>query len=154
MKKILFVFAALLFSGMAISQEINFSGNWKLNNTKSQLNDQFSLAPLEIIIVHNGNDLSVEKHSDFQGQAVTTNDKLTLDGKECINPGFMDSQKKSVVNWSDDKQSLKIVSTIPLDDGDMTITEVYKIDGDNLVIASSASSSYGELSETMVYDKQ
>jgi hypothetical protein len=59
-----------------------------------------------------------------------------------------------VVNWSDDKQSLKIVSTIPLDNGDMTITEVYKIDGDNLVIASSASSSYGELSETMVYDKQ
>ena len=40
------------------------------------------------------------------------------------------------------------------DGGEMTITETYKMNGANLVIESSASSSYGDLSETMVYDKK
>ena len=30
----------------------------------------------------------------------------------------------------------------------------YKFDGENMVIEASASSSYGDMSETMVYDKQ
>jgi hypothetical protein len=66
----------------------------------------------------------------------------------------MDTQKKSTVSWSDDKKSLKVVSKFSVGDGgEMTVTEVYKFDGANMVIESLASSSYGELSETMVYDK-
>jgi hypothetical protein len=40
------------------------------------------------------------------------------------------------------------------DGGDMTITEVYKMDGSNMVLESLASSSYGDLNETIVYDKK
>ncbi|MBK7132620.1 MAG: hypothetical protein IPH69_07290 [Bacteroidales bacterium] len=40
------------------------------------------------------------------------------------------------------------------DGNEMIVTEVYKMDGSNLVIESSASSSFGEMAETMVYDKQ
>jgi hypothetical protein len=40
------------------------------------------------------------------------------------------------------------------DGGEMTIIEVYKMDGGNLVIESTANSSYGELIETMAYDKK
>jgi hypothetical protein len=36
----------------------------------------------------------------------------------------------------------------------MTVTEIYKMDGSNLVIESAASSSFGDLNETMAYDKQ
>jgi len=78
---------------------------------------------------------------------------LTLDGNECINAGFQDTQKKSTCVWSDDKASLKIVSKMSIGDGDMTITEVYKMNGTSMVIESSASSSYGDMNETMVYDK-
>jgi len=50
---------------------------------------------------------------------------------------------------------LKITSKIPMnDDNEMTIIEVYKMDGSNLIIESSASSSFGDLAETMFYDKQ
>ena len=97
----------------------------------------------------------MERHSSFQGQDFTTNDKFTLDGKECINPGWQDTQKKSTAVWSDDKESLKITTKFPMNDGsEMIIVAVYNMDGSNMVIESSASSSFGDMAETMVYDKQ
>jgi hypothetical protein len=154
MKKSLFLFAALFFSTAIMAQGPDFSGSWKLNGEKSKLNAEFSFAPKEIIITQAGNDMTVEKHSSFQDQEFVTNDKLTLDGKECTNPGFQDTQKKSTCNWSDDKASLKIISKIPIGDGDMTITEVYKMDAGSMIIESMASSSYGDMNETMVYEKK
>ena len=153
MKKLTFLLSAILFTTLAFAQS-DFSGTWKLNSSKSKLGDQFSFAPKEIIVVQKGNDMSLEKHSSFQDQDFTTNDKLTLDGKECINTGFMDSEKKSTVVWSDDKKSLTITSKVPMQDETMTIIEVYKMDAGNMVIESKASSSYGDMEETQVYDKQ
>ena len=155
MKKSVFILAALLISVIASAQVTDFSGNWKLNSSKSKLSDQFSMAPKEMIIVQNGNDMNVERHSSFQDQDFTTKDKFTLDGKECINPGWQDSQKKSTAVVSDDKSSIKITSKISIgDNGEMTIIDNYKMDGGNLVVESSSSSSFGNRSETMVFDKQ
>lgn len=113
------------------------------------------MAPKEIIILQDGINLNVEKHSSFQDQDFITKDKLTLDGKECINPGWQDTQKKSTAVWSDDKKSLKIISRFPMNDGgEMKITEIYKMDGTNMVIESSTTSSFGDMAETMAYDKQ
>ena len=153
MKKVFFLFAILLISVFVSAQSVDFSGSWKLNRSKSTLGEQFSMAPSEIVISQNGNDLNVERHSSFQDQEFTTNDKFTLDGKECVNTGWRDSQKKSTAVWID-KNTLKITSKIPMrDSGEMTINEVYKMDDGNMVIETSASSSYGDFSETMVYDK-
>ena len=155
MKKLLLLPALFLISVVVSAQAPDFTGTWKLNAEKSKLGDQFSFGPKEIIIDHKGNDLNVEKHSSMMDQDFTTKDKFTLDGKECINAGFQDSKKKSTCVWSDDKKSLKVVSVQSIGDGgDMTHTEVFKIDGSNLVIESTASSSYGELVETFVYNKQ
>ncbi len=152
MKKTLFLLAAILLS-VVVSAQIDFSGTWKLNSSKSKLGAEFSMAPKEIIIVHKGNDLSVETHSEWQGQEFTQTNKYTTDGKECINTGFMDTEVKSTVNWSDDKKSMKILSKVPMQGETMTITAVYKMDGTSMVIEASASSSYGDMSETQVYDK-
>lgn len=143
-----------MFTAAAIAQTPDFAGSWKLNGEKSKLNAEFSFAPKEIVITQSGNDMTVEKHSSFQDQEFVTNDKLTLDGKECTNPGFQDTQKKSTCNWSDDKASLKVISKIPIGDGDMTITEVYKMDAGSMIIESMASSSFGDMNETMVYEKK
>jgi hypothetical protein len=155
MKK-MFLLPALLFFSLAVSgQAADFTGTWLLNSGKSKLNDQFTFAPKQIIITQSANEINVEKHSSFQDQEFVTKDKYTLDGKECINPGFQDSQKKSTANWSDDKKSLKVVSKLPMGDGgEILITEVYKLDGGNIVIESASSSSFGEMAETMVYDKK
>lgn len=155
MKKLLLIFAAVIFSSAIFAQGPDFSGAWKLNTTKSTLGAEFSMAPKDVIIVQNGNDMSVEKHSEFQGQEFVSTDKLTLDGKESTNTAFQDMQKKSTCAWSDDKTSLKVVSKMSMGDGgDITINEVYKLDGGNLVIESTSSSSFGDMSEKMVFDKK
>lgn len=155
MKKNLLVFVTLVIITPVFSQVPDFNGSWKLNSEKSKLNAEFSFAPKEIIITQNGNDIQIEKHSSFQDQDFVTTDKLTLDGKECINPGFMDTQKKSTCTWQDDKTSLKIVSKITMNDGgELIINEVYKLIDSNLMIESSSTSSFGEMKEEMVYEKK
>ena len=155
MSRIIFLIATLLVSVLVSAQGIDFSGNWKLNKTTSKLNDQFSMAPKDIIVLQAGNDFDIEKHSSFQGNDFTIKDKFTLDGKECINPGWQDSQKKSTAVWSDDKLTLKITTKFPMgDSGEMTIIEIYKMDSSNLVVETSASSSFGDVAETLVFDKQ
>jgi len=155
MKKTFIFGALLLISTIVSAQGLDFSGNWKLNRSISKLNDQFSMAPKEIILAQKDNDFNVERHSTFQDRDFTIKDKFTLDGKESINPGWQDTQKKSTAIWADDKTSLKITSKIPMgDNGEMTIIEIYKIAGGNLIIETSASSSFGDVAETQVFEKQ
>ncbi|MDX9812258.1 MAG: hypothetical protein RBU28_07710 [Bacteroidales bacterium] len=154
MKKIIFILAAFALTLSSFAQAPDFSGKWKLNSAKSKLGDQFSMAPATVSIVQKGNDFSIEKVSDFGGQEFTLSEKYTLDGKECVNAGWQDSQRKSTAVWSADKKSLKITSKLSIGDGgDMTIIEVYKMDGANMIIESSSSSSFGDMAETMAYDK-
>jgi len=40
------------------------------------------------------------------------------------------------------------------DIGDVSIVEIYRMDNGNMILDSVASSSYGDLTEKMVYDKQ
>lgn len=133
----------------------DLSGNWKLNTSKSKLNAEFSMAPGEVIITHNGNNLTVEKHHDFQGQAFTSKDNFTLDGKECINEGFQGNKKKSTANWSDDKKVLTIKSSLDMGDGGLvTITETLTLESGILTMVSAASSNWGDFSETQVFEKK
>ncbi|QGY42786.1 hypothetical protein GM418_03705 [Maribellus comscasis] len=154
MKKTIYLLVMLFGATLVSAQGIDFSGTWKLNRSESKLGDQFSMAPNEIIVIHKINEMDIEKHSSFQGQNFTTKDNLTLDGRECVNVGFMDTEKKSTAVWSDDEKMLTITSKIPMQGETMTIVEVYKMDGKNMVIEVSASSSYGDMSEMMVYNKQ
>jgi hypothetical protein len=155
MKKMLSLLSILLFSVLVSAQVTDFSGKWKLNASKSKLSAEYSMAPKDLVIVQNGNDLGVERHSTFQDREFTISDKFTLDGKECINKGWQDSEKKSTVVVADDKKSVKITTIFAMgNNGNMTFVEDYKMDGNNLVVDTSASSSFGDRSETMVYDKQ
>lgn len=156
MKKSLIFLITILFCSALYAQNINFSGTWKLNSSKSNLNYDFTLAPATIIVIHKGNEISIEKHSNMQGQEYKTTDKYTCDGKECINMAWENMEKKSTAVWSDDKKSLKVTSKLAAggDIGDVSIVEIYRMDNGNMILDSVASSSYGDLNEKMVYDKQ
>ncbi len=148
MKKITLLLIAFAFSTFAFAQT-DFSGTWTLNTSKSKLGER-NFAPKSVVIVQKGNEMSVESHNEFQGQERTRTNKYTLDGKECTNPGFRDSEIKSTANWSADKKSLTIASKFNTPNGDMEMKAVYKMDGDNLVIESS----FGDRSTTQVFDKK
>lgn len=152
MKKLVFFIAALFLTTLVFAQT-DFSGTWKLNTSKSKLGER-SFAPKELVIIQKGNDLTLESHSVFQDREMTRTNKYTLDGKECVNAGFRDSEIKSTAVWSENKKSLKISSKFPMQDGEMKMTAVYKMDNGNLVVESSSSSSFGDRSETQVFDKK
>ncbi|WP_340110964.1 hypothetical protein [Maribellus mangrovi] len=153
MKKLFFLAVALCCS-ISLFAQTDFSGTWKLNNSKSKLGEQFSMAPKTIVVAQKGNDISVEKHSEFQGNEFTSTDKYTLDGKECVNKGFMDTEKKSKAVWDGEKKSLTVTSKIPMQGETMTVTEIFSMKDGAMVIQSKASSSYGDLEETQVFDKK
>ena len=152
MKKLVFLFSAVFFTTMVFAQA-DFSGSWTLNTSKSKLGER-SFAPKSVVIVQTKSDISIETHSEFQGEERVRKSKYTLDGKECTNKGFRDMDVKSTAVWSDDKKALTITSKISMDNGDMTMKSVYKMDGANLVNQSSSSSSMGDRSETQVFDKK
>lgn len=152
MKKLTFLIFSLLLTTIGFAQA-DFSGSWKLNSSKSKLGER-SFAPKELVIIQKGNDLSVESHSAFQDRDFTRTNKYTLDGKECLNAGFRDTEVKSTAVWSNDKKSLTITSKFSMQNGEMKMAAVYKMDGNSLVIESSSSSSFGDRSETQVFDKK
>jgi len=154
MKKLMTVTALLLLT-LIVSAQTDFSGKWKLNKEKSTINSEFSMAPSEIILVQSGNELNIERHSSFQGESMILKDKITLDGKECVNSGMMDTKKKSVATYSDDKTVLTIDSKIAMEDGNEIATkEIFSIVGGILILDSSSKSSWGDMKEKMAFDKQ
>lgn len=155
MKKLIYLIAIAMISTMTFGQKVDFSGTWKINREKSELNDQFSMAPNSIVVEQTKKEMSLQRNSSWQGQDYSYTDKFTLDGEECENLGFMEMVKKSTVVWNEDKKSLKINTTIEMQDGsEMTIVENLSMDGDNLVMNTSASSSYGDMAEVFVFDKE
>lgn len=154
MKKFMTV-AALLLLTIIASAQTDFSGKWKLNKEKSTMNSEFSMAPSELIIVQSGNEINLERHSSFQGETMIMKDKITLDGKESINSGFMDTKKKSVAVFSADKTVLTIDSKIAMEDGnEIAIKEILSIVNGNLILDSSNKSSWGDTKEKLTFDKQ
>ncbi len=151
MKKMFLIMLAVAFSAVSFAQ--NISGNWKLNESKSKLNDQFSFSPKSLKVTQDDNTLVLVKTIEFQGQSMEATENYTLDGKECANPGFMDATKKSTVSISDDKKTIKIISKVTMDNGDLDSEEVFSIDGDSLNFESKSTSSFGDMAETAVYDK-
>ncbi len=156
MKKLVFVIMLAVVASVTYGQKVNLSGNWKLNETKSELGDQFSLAPDVIILKHSKKTLEVEKHGSMQGEDYVVNDLFTLDGEKCKNPGFTEeSVKTSTATWDKKTKLLKVVSLIPMQDGsEVEITEEMTIKEGSLVIESTAASAYGDLFETFVFDKE
>lgn len=155
MKNLVFLVALVLLSTTAFAQKVNFSGSWKFNSDLSLQGDQFSLAPNSMGITHTKKILEVERNNTWEGQDYTTNDVFTLDGKECENPGFMTSVKISTATYDRKAKKLTILSNINLDDGtEVEITEEMTMDEERLVVNTFVSSTYGDMSEKFVFDKQ
>ena len=155
MKRILLVWAVVFLAATAYGQKVNFSGSWVLNKDASDLGYDFSLAPKSMVLEHAKKTLDVERHAEWDGQVIVSNDHFTLDGKVCVNTAWMDTDKESTVEYNKKKGLLTITTTVPMPDGgEATIIDEYSMDGEQLVINCTASSSMGEMVEKMVFDRQ
>jgi hypothetical protein len=140
---------------------VNFSGEWKLNEQKSELGEFGErFAPKKLKVDAKTDSMSCERTLTSQsGEEVKSIIKLTFDGKETEGIAFGNSKRKSTAKWSDDGQSLLVNSTIFFDQNGQTteikVNEVWKLtdNGNSLAIESNSSSSFGDNSMKLVYDK-
>jgi len=161
-----FCLTALLLTFLLTSARLaktNFSGDWALSKEKS------TMAPGQMRIVYNkmkvtqdANNIIITRTGESpDGQEFSTEEKITLDGKESEDTFFNGMlKKKSTATWSADEKVMTIVSAITFsrDGNEMKInaTEVW----DNakgpgaLTVKYSSSSPNGAVNDTYVYDKK
>jgi hypothetical protein len=161
-KKILpFLIApAFLLSFATLPAKINLSGEWKLNEGKSELGDFGSRFAARTIKVEQKDDaITISKTApSFNGGDATTTETLTFDGKESETTVFGSSKKKSVAKWADDGQSLTISYTIAFErDGQTTEikgNETWSLTKEgSLSLVTFSSSPRGDITTKGVYDK-
>ena len=155
-RRIALAVCLLAFSGAVLAAP-NFSGDWKINASKSKTNGQFPVPQrFERKVTHAEPAVAVTTtRSGFQGGGdVTTEAKYTTDGKETTNPGFGGSQMKSVAKWDGDV--LTIQSSASTQNGDFTVTERWSLssDGKTLEVRNKVVGGFGEFESTYVLEKQ
>jgi hypothetical protein len=151
----------MMFIPANLAAQVNFSGNWTFNESKSTINaDGPRFEAKALIVQQQGNDLIIERtQPSFDGNEVKLNEKFTLDGKESINKGMMESQTKSLLTWSGENKILNFKNAITFNmDGqsfEINSTEEWSLSEDSktLMIKSVVNSPMGEMSTTLVYDK-
>jgi hypothetical protein len=137
----------------------DFSGQWTLNESKSDLGEgRFFSAP-KMNVKQEGNTITIERiRSGRDGQERTSSETLTMDGKEQVSEGER-GNTTTVASWSDDGTTLTIKTKREFsrqgETFEMNTSEVWTLaeGGKVLKIQSESSSSRGERSATLVYDK-
>jgi hypothetical protein len=159
---LLLIIPLLTSSTLPMGKKANFSGTWILNETKSDFGEYGRMMASEkIVIMHKGKKLTMERHATSpEGESYTYTENYTLDGKECVNSPAPEFKKTSTAGISEDKKGLVINSTLELsfEEMEMKILTVENFslqeDGKVMVIKSTASTDYGDMAVSLVYDLQ
>lgn len=156
----LFVFLiapALLLSFTTTPDRVNLSGEWKLNEGKSELGNFGRFTPRKIKIEQKDASISISKTTVFNDNENTTTESLTFDGKESESTGFAGSKKKSTAKWSDDGQTLTISFNILFErDGQSTEfkgTETWSLKDGMLSLVTVSTSPRGENTTKAIFEK-
>ena len=145
----------------------NFSGNWKLNESKSVRGNTLCIYDQGDRMRSDA--MKITEHADFltidvvssssDGAPVTRSEKLTFDGKESEFTLFKRGKTFSV-KWSDDGKTMTVNSLVYLDINgekqEFKVTEVWKLinDGKSISLQANAKSTFvGERTWKFVYDK-
>ena len=106
-KYFLFVFAlvglGIIIGELALAQELDFTGNWKINENKSDFSSlgiPGYMPDMKLEIVQDGVNIQVKTIIETPYDDVITVYKYTTDGKECKNHGNK-YELTSICNWKD-----------------------------------------------------
>jgi len=104
--------SVVLFSFTTLAERVNFSGDWKLDESKSELGEFGARVARSVKAEQKDNAITISKTTPgFNGgDPVTTTVTLTYDGKVTESEGFGGSKRKSTASWSDDGSTDKPVN--------------------------------------------
>ncbi|MBN2410771.1 hypothetical protein JXQ31_03695 [candidate division KSB1 bacterium] len=149
----------LLLLDVFAGDQLDFSGEWVLNENKSMLDENgTNFLPSKLMVTQKGNDITIVKtfQREYEDDFVIE-EKLTLDGKECKSE-FWNSPRTTTATWSAKGDTLTIASKIFFEGGgqssEMILNEAWSIKDRNLSIKHFSSSSWGERKITIIFDKQ
>ncbi len=138
----------------------NFSGTWTFNESKSNLGEGRGFrSATQMTVKQEGNNLTVDRvRTNQNGEATTTTEKFTLDGKESVNESGR-GPSKTIVTWSADGKALDFAISRTFDRNGESMTmkssEVWTLtDPKTLSILSTSVFQDTERKTTMVYDKK
>lgn len=168
LKWAIFLTAGLFIISAMSPGRVNFAGEWKLNESKSN----YGKFPLCIF----GGDrrrsktMKITTYTDFltidvasssaDGALVTRQEKLVFDGKKNEATYVGVQRDKSSAGWSGDGQTMTVHSVRSFDKNgktaDFTVTEVWKLinGGKSIAIEVNEKSKSGEHKMTLVYDQK
>jgi len=156
----LLIVPVLCFSFSNVPDHADFTGEWKLNEAKSDLGQFAPYAPRTIKVTQTADSISITKVAPgFNGDDVTTSETLSYDGKETKSTIYGTSTRTASVKWSDDGQTLTITYELLLDfngqQTDIKGTEVWGLSdgGKALVSQNNSSSSFGDIQAKGIYEK-
>ena len=142
------------------AQRASFSGDWKLDESKSELGEFGGRIARSVKAEQKEDAITVTKTTPgFNGgDPVTTTVTLTYDGKVVESEGFGGSKRKSTAKWSEDGKTLIISHTINFDrDGqsfEIKATENWTITKDGLLsIVTNSTSPRGDMTTKAIYTK-
>ncbi|MEX2602327.1 MAG: hypothetical protein WD355_11795 [Balneolaceae bacterium] len=145
---------------LATPIEIDLSGEWSYNASESDLGDtQFQFAWQTLIISQTSEELSIERRGQGQGGPIEMSESILLSGEESENAWFGDNVRVSTASWTEEDE-LVIESEAEFSAQGQTnvirSTETFQLndDGSVLTITNEVSSSFGEYTQTLVYEKE
>ena len=158
---VLVAFGLVMFSTLTLSaQRATFSGEWKLNESKSELGEFGGRVARTVKAEQKEDNIMVSRTTPgFNGgDPVTSAMTLTFDGKVVESEGFGGSKRKSTAKWSDDGKTLTISSTMNFErDGqsfEFKSTEIWTMTKDGLLsIVTNSTSPRGDMTTKAVYGK-
>src|SRR5436189_3155040 len=152
--------SVVLFSFTTLAERVNFSGDWKLDESKSELGEFGARVARSVKAEQKDNAITISKTTPgFNGgDPVTTTVTLTYDGKVTESEGFGGSKRKSTASWSDDGSTLTVNTTTTFERDGQTSefkgTEAWSMTADGaLSVVTHSTSPRGESTTKAIYNK-
>jgi hypothetical protein len=151
---------AFLLSFTTVAYRANFSGDWKLDESKSELGEFGGRVARSFKVEQKENEITIARTTPgFNGgDPVTSTVTLTFDGKVIESEGFGGSKRKSTAKWSDDGLTLTVNNTTIFErDGqtnEFKSTETWTVTKDGLLsVVTNSNSPAGERTTKAIYKK-
>lgn len=146
----------VLIASLAVAAD--FSGEWKLDKSKSEISEgRGRSGATKLVVKQEADKMVIERTGQGRNGEYAREETITTDGKENELEGFRGSTRTATANWSEDKETLTISSFMKMERNgetfEITTKEVWQLDGKNLVLNSEMKSSRGERKSKLVYTK-
>jgi hypothetical protein len=153
-RRVLILLAILALAALPALAKPNFTGDWKLNTSKSNFGQMPAPDSMSYKITHADPKLSTVTRQSGQMGEFEMQASYTTDGKESTNKGFGEATMKSVAKWDGDVLSIETKGQFG--DNEFTMTQKVSLseDGKTMNIVQVFRSSMGEGEQKLVFDKQ